>query len=843
MSNLTDLLPAGAGGKQVSFVASGTIGNGVTVGLNSDGTVTAIASDATPQDFGSQVVYWSNFTGYNNSVYDPVNNKVIITYRGNAPYAVVGTVSGTSISFGTPVLMESVDSYNVTVAYDSVNEKIVSCWYDGTNDLGKAIVGTVSGTSISFGSPVTFPSLGGLPTASNATVFDAASGKIVVLINDNSTNVAKAQVLTVSGTSISFGTPVAFDTSTQSNASLVYDSINNKTIIAYAAAANSNYGTAIVATVSGTSISFGSKVVYQSSTTLRSSAAFDSSAGKIVIAYRDSAVAYGKAVVGTVSGTSISFGSSTTFNTADLNYSMGVAYDANADKIVISYGAYPQLRVVVGTVSGTSITFDSPVVIFSGNDGASDNFAVYDAGSKKVVLSYANRNNSYYGTATVFQNESSNSADFIGISDAAISDTASGSVTIKGGIASNTDITTPPVNSAGSTVVFDDGGPTTGISSAYDPDTAKVVNVFCTTTANAIVGTVSGTSITYGSAVQINADNSSNTSVAYDTANDKFVIAYEGASFYGYAVVGTVSGTSISFGTPVVFYSGNVGKISVVYDVNAGKTLIMHTTGDSSTDRPTGVVGTVSGTSISFGSPTEASSNRFFQLAAAYDANAQKTVVVGYDFSGASGAAFVATISGTSVSFGSPTNFLASAVTNNALSIVYNSTDNKVIVGYGKSSDNKGYLTTGTVSGTSISFAGETEFSGSTTTNYISLAYKASGNILGMVYNIGGSTTIKFNSAVISGTSFSFGTEQELAAAATDTTAAVLDGASGNFVASYGDDSNNSDGTTNVASVSTSLVTNSTYYVQTDGTLSTTASDVLAGKALSSTSINLDYTT
>ena len=39
MSNLTDLLPAGAGGKQVSFVASGTIGNGVTVVLNSDGTV------------------------------------------------------------------------------------------------------------------------------------------------------------------------------------------------------------------------------------------------------------------------------------------------------------------------------------------------------------------------------------------------------------------------------------------------------------------------------------------------------------------------------------------------------------------------------------------------------------------------------------------------------------------------------------------------------------------------------------------------------------------------------------------------------------------------------------
>jgi hypothetical protein len=41
----------------------------------------------------------------------------------------------------------------------------------------------------------------------------------------------------------------------------------------------------------------------------------------------------------------------------------------------------------------------------------------------------------------------------------------------------------------------------------------------------------------------------------------------------------------------------------------------------------------------------------------------------------------------------------------------------------------------------------------------------------------------------------------------------------------------------------TGLTANSTYYVQADGTLATTSSSVLAGKALSSTSINLDYTT
>ena len=34
MSNLSELLPAGGGGKNVDFVASGTIGNGQTVAVS-----------------------------------------------------------------------------------------------------------------------------------------------------------------------------------------------------------------------------------------------------------------------------------------------------------------------------------------------------------------------------------------------------------------------------------------------------------------------------------------------------------------------------------------------------------------------------------------------------------------------------------------------------------------------------------------------------------------------------------------------------------------------------------------------------------------------------------------
>ena len=51
---------------------------------------------------------------------------------------------------------------------------------------------------------------------------------------------------------------------------------------------NSDYGTAVVGTVSGTSISFGTPVVFESADISGISATFDSSNGKVVIAYMDS---------------------------------------------------------------------------------------------------------------------------------------------------------------------------------------------------------------------------------------------------------------------------------------------------------------------------------------------------------------------------------------------------------------------------------------------------------------------------------------------------------------------------------------------------------------------------
>ena len=161
---------------------------------------------------------------------------------------------------------------------------------------------------------------------------------------------------------------------------IAFDS-GNEVVICYEDGGNSSHGTAIVGTVSGTSISFGSATVFESAEVRVPVITYDANAGKVVIAYNDDGNSnYGTAIVGTVSGTSISFGSAVVFNSANTsNY--GMAYDANAQKIVIGYQDGSSGNALVGTVSGTSISFGSEATFESGTAG--DISAVYDQTRKK----------------------------------------------------------------------------------------------------------------------------------------------------------------------------------------------------------------------------------------------------------------------------------------------------------------------------------------------------------------------------------------------------------------------------------------------------------------------------
>ena len=399
-------------------IASGAIANGKPVIVNSAGTVSAVSGQTA--SVATAVVFETADAKTPSITFDSSNNRIVIAFRDqdNSGYgtAIVGTVaSDGSISFGTAVVFESANTENSAITFDSSNNKVVITYVDnGNSGYGTAIVGTVdsSDNSISFGSATTYQDSSSSGT--DAIVFDSSNNKVVVASRDvGDSGKGKAYVGTVSGTNISFGSAVEFNGAGTSYINAAFDSTNNKVIIAYADAGNSEYGTAIVGTVSGTSISFGSEAVFESADSRWISLAHDTSNQKTVIAYHDSGNSdYVTAIVGTVSGTSISFGTAVVVQSTS-NYGTDTTFNSNDNLIVISYKDYAgtDLRIIDGTVSGTSISFGSSSIILDGggyspvDSTAASNHAVeniFDSNVNKTISVFRNMRNSNYGTAIAY---------------------------------------------------------------------------------------------------------------------------------------------------------------------------------------------------------------------------------------------------------------------------------------------------------------------------------------------------------------------------------------------------------------------------------------------------------
>lgn len=445
MSNLTDLLPAGAGGKQVGFVASGTIGNGVTVALKADGTVEVVSG--VTESVGASGSVASGNIDYPVAVYDSVNDKIVLNYSGVSNYGtgVVGTISGTTISFGTPVVYNSGNSYYTAAAFDVNAGKALFLYADYSNlQYGKAVVGTVSGTSISFGSVSTFNTAATVYTS--ATYDSTAQKTIIAYKNSGSSGNGTAQAATISGTSVSFGSKYIFNSGSTNWISASYNPVENKTLIIYQDNPNGRYLTGKVATLSGTALSYGSAVVMVARPAEHVGSCHVQGTSKHVVVFRNDGTPdnLSNALVTTISGTSISVGAeASTALYLNTGPRVPVVYDSSTGKFVIfarnadnSY--YPTY--IVGSISGTTVSFETPVVIQATT--AYSNTAVYSTTANKTV--FINPSSSFSDpVARVFTMGATNNTSFIGISDSAISDTATGSVTIKGGISTNVTGLTP----------------------------------------------------------------------------------------------------------------------------------------------------------------------------------------------------------------------------------------------------------------------------------------------------------------------------------------------------------------------------------------------------------------
>jgi len=258
--------------------------------------------------YGSEAVFNSADT-YDTSVSALDSTHFIVAYRdyGNSDYgtAVIGTISGSTISYGSEYVFNSGDTRYPSVSALDATHFIVAYRDYGNSSYGTAVIGTISGSTISYGSEYVFNS----ETTRYTSVSALDSTHFIVAYQDyDNSSYGTAVIGTVSGSTISYGSEYVFN-----SGDTRYPSVSaldaTHFVVAYQDIGNSNYGTAVIGTISGSTISYGSEYVFnQAATDHISVSALD--ATHFVVAYDDTGNSdYGTAVIGTVSGSTISYGS------------------------------------------------------------------------------------------------------------------------------------------------------------------------------------------------------------------------------------------------------------------------------------------------------------------------------------------------------------------------------------------------------------------------------------------------------------------------------------------------------------------------------------------------------
>ena len=867
MSNLADLLPAGGGQNNTEFVADGNISAGAPVILTSDGKAAPISSSAA--DLGSEYQFEAARSLYIGTCFmGAPDNVVITTYRdnGNSGYgtAVVAQIYGNGlVSYGTPVVFNSASTNYTDCAWDENEHKIVVVFDNNGSSLGQGCVGTVSGTSISFGALASFNAA---PTQYCQCAYDASDQKVIVIYTDQgNSNYATACAATISGTSVSWGTEYVIDsTTTGDHMAISYDSTAQKCVIGYKLSGNGGYG--VVATTSSGAISFGTKTKFTDYIDY-TRCAYDAAANKTLIAYTDAGTATPKVIAGTVSGTDISFGAATAYDGAGAGWHNDISYNSYASKCVLLYGdagdSY-KAKIRETTISGTTVTVsDATTVNTNGTNWHSTCPSVYGSVYRTYLAVDDEGDSDGVGYGYQPSQTTLTSTNLLGLAPEAISDTATGTINTWGSRCESSSL-------LGS-------GPSAGADAIYAPTP----------------------------------DDPYRYSMCYDTANDKVVIAYndEANNYYLYACVGTVTGNAISWGTVVaVDETATMDQIQLTYDTNADRVLLVFrdqgTGGDLS-----GRVGTVSGTTISFGSKTTGTPHPS-SLTSVYDPTEQKHLLTYRDNNNSNyGYSCVATVTGgatNTVAFGTQVQFSSdSNLAGDRFPMCYYTSENKIVMLYDIYFTGK-YAVACTISGTSVSFGtpalsyawatygqlATTDITyDSTATKAVEIAAKsASPHILyASVISLSGATvtwaspviasatsagdsfrhaaSIEYSSAgnnfliafsddsnssylyavsgTLSGTSTTWGTPvvvRSVSVASDQETDLIYDPDSQNFVVAYR--TATPAGESNVISVGDlPLTVTSDYYVQTDGTLSTDTGGQLIGNAIKTNQINIkDYT-
>ena len=361
--------------------------------LTLDGAISGVSSVTATTFYGSGANITSLplqspvFTGIASGTM-PANRAVCVHQDGK-----VGVITGTKAIWGDNALVsgsQPVGDFRDVDMAQSADKIIIAYRVQPSSNSGRCIVGTRSGTTITWGTHVEFESgINGRPNI----IYNAAGDNFVLSYNDGSAGYSR--VVTISGTVPSFGTKVQFRSNGPERQKGTYIGGGK---FALATKPGNNLGYLIVGSVSGTTITFGTEVEYSGNAADYPNAFWadvPELQNKFISFIKDggsgsgsSGTSNGQIRLNSVSGTTITLGPNVQPFGDQIIADNSMCWDTLRNKLIfVGYeSGNTQLRSVVGTISGGNITFGTVLTITTNSVEA--NRMVYDPAGNKYILIY-----------------------------------------------------------------------------------------------------------------------------------------------------------------------------------------------------------------------------------------------------------------------------------------------------------------------------------------------------------------------------------------------------------------------------------------------------------------------
>jgi hypothetical protein len=454
VSNLSDLIPAGASGKTIEAVATANITSKAPVILNSAGTVTQVAETTT--NYTADLDQTKNYVGgsQNNityAVFNKTGDKICAGQRDqttdNYLRVRIGTISGETISWGSQTVSTSskTNGFGIWASPHDENEFLI------LNKAGSALrtLTISSGTSFTLGTPVAPANI-----YEGSVAYDTVTAGKFALVYAPSGGVGRCNIGTISSGAITMSSTNNDYTSAAPSYpffnQVCYNADGNVIVTCQAQGASPENLEVRRGVVSGDTVTFDAYSVVESAgtqihdqkTISTNICSYDTVVGDYLFVYGTSA-GWAAAKTGSLSGSTWTFTAvATTASGAD--HVCGIISSGMGMGLAQYQGSSEHMAVSPITISASRVcTFGSETEINTNANNSSNNLDLAQwAGSPSGFYLNAyvaetpspdRAKISFSQVAGSITTSNLTATNFVGIADAAISSAATGTVVVQGG--------------------------------------------------------------------------------------------------------------------------------------------------------------------------------------------------------------------------------------------------------------------------------------------------------------------------------------------------------------------------------------------------------------------------